>query len=204
MRRSYKVLGAGAAFAGLTAWQRAHPSAFPYSLRWLLAFPQPYLDQRSFESVLEPQRGERMLEIGPGTGRNALGVAEAISPDGILEILDLQQEMLDSVMEKARRRGLTNIRPTRGDATSLPYESASLDAAYMVTVLGEIPDRDACIAELNRVLKPGGRLLFGESVLDPHVVTLGRLREQLGAHGFEHELTRGRSPIGYFARFRKP
>jgi len=60
-----------------------------------------------------------------------------------------------------------NITPTRSDARELPYEDDSFDAAYLVAVLGEIPDQNAALRELARVLKPGGRLVVGELVGDP-------------------------------------
>ena len=50
-----------------------------------------------------------------------------------------------------------------------------------MTVLGEIPDQDAALRELARVLKPGGRLVVGELFGDPHMVTSGKLRERAGA-----------------------
>jgi SAM-dependent methyltransferase len=70
-------------------------------------------------------------------------------------------------------------------------------------VLGEIPDQDAALAELHRVLKPGGRLVVGETFVgDPHVVTFGGLRERAERTGLRFEERVG-SPFGYFARFRK-
>jgi trans-aconitate 2-methyltransferase len=54
---------------------------------------------------------------------------------------------------------VTNITATQGDARRLPYGNAAFDAAYLVAVLGEIPDEDAALRELARALKPGGRLI---------------------------------------------
>ena len=144
-----------------------------------------------------------MLEVGPGTGYYTLDVAEWVGPGGSVDILDLQQEMLDHTMRRAGERGLANITPTQSDATAMPYEDGTYDAAYLVTVLGEIPDQDAALRELARVLKPGGRLVVGELLGDPHYVTLSALRLRAAAAGLSFERRSG-SALGYFARFSKP
>src|SRR5205807_147736 len=127
-------------------------------------------------------------------------VADWIGPDGRLAIFDLQQEMLDHTMRAAGERGLTNLEPTQGDATQLPYPDASFDAAYLVTVLGEIPDQVAALRELSRVLEPGGRLVVGELMGDPHVVLLGRLKQRAESAGLRFQRRVG-GVLGYFARF---
>jgi SAM-dependent methyltransferase len=100
----------------------------------------------------------------------------------------------------ARERGLENIAPTQGDARELPYPDDTFDAAYLVTVLGEIPDQEAALRQLARVLKPGGRLVVGELLGDPHWVSPAKLRTRAEAAGLRFERRAG-SPLGYFARF---
>jgi ubiquinone/menaquinone biosynthesis C-methylase UbiE len=102
-------------------------------------------------------------------------------------------------MERVAERGISNIRPTLGDAQDLPYEDDSFDAAVLVTVLGEIPDQDAALRELRRVLRPGGRLITGELFGDPHYVTEGRLRGGAEPAGFTFERRVG-PRLAYFAR----
>jgi len=122
---------------------------------------------------------------------------------GTVELFDLQQEMLDHVSERAGQRGLSNLVATQGDATDLPYEAGSMDAVVLTAVLGEIPDRAAAIAEIARVLKPGGRLVVGELFGDPHFTAPGRV-ERLGvAAGLVLE-DRSGPWIGSFTRLRKP
>lgn len=199
MRGPLVLAGGAAAVAG---WLYAHrnPSACPYSQRWLLKFPRPFLTPGPVLSVLAPKPGERILEIGPGTGYHSFAVAEALGSDGTLAIFDLQQQMLDDVMAEARERGVTNIEPRQGDATQLPYEDASFDGAFLVTVLGEIPDGDTTLRELHRVLKPGGRVVFGETILDPHIVFPGDLRRRAEAAGFRHDHQQGIAPLGWLDR----
>jgi SAM-dependent methyltransferase len=190
--------------AGLAAgayWARTHPSACPYGLRVLLG-PRPFISRERLLEVLEPIPGERILEVGPGTGYYTLDVAARLD-GGSLAAFDVQQEMLDHLMREAGARGISNVEPTAGDARALPYPDASFDAAYLVTVLGEVPDQDAALRELYRVLEPGGRLVVGELALgDPHFVTPGKLFAATDAAGFTLERRVG-PPFGYFALLRR-
>jgi SAM-dependent methyltransferase len=194
------VLGA-VVIAAAVYWARTHPSACPYSLRVLLG-PRPFIGRERLLEVLEPAPGERILEVGSGTGYYTLGVAARLD-GGSLAAFDVQQEMLDHVTREASARGISNVEPKLGDARALPYLDASFDGAYLVTVLGEIPDQAAALRELHRVLKPRGRLVVGELALgDPHFVAPGKLTAAAEAVGFELEQRVG-PPFGYFALLRR-
>jgi len=119
-----------------------------------------------------------------------------------VEIVDVQPEMLEHTMRRARERGVDNVAATEADARSLPHPDGSFDAAFLVAVLGEIPDQDAALRELARVLRPGGRLVVGELFGDPHWVRPGRLRTRAEAAGL-HFARRSGSRLGYFARFER-
>jgi ubiquinone/menaquinone biosynthesis C-methylase UbiE len=99
--------------------------------------------------------------------------------------------MLDHTLGRAHEAGIANIDGTEADARTLPFEDASFDAAYLVAVLGEIPDRGAALRELRRVLRPGGRLVVGELFGDPHMVTPGALRREAEAAGLRFERRAG-------------
>ena len=182
-------------------WWRKNPSACPYGQRFFVEAPHPLITRDRLRQILEPQLGERVLEIGPGTGYYTLDLAEWVGPDGAVEIFDIQQEMLDHTVERARERGISNVHPMLGDARSLPYEDDSFDAAALTAVLGEIPDPDAALREINRVLKPGGRVIVGELFGDPHMVTLSSLRRRAEAASLVFEGHVG-PKLGYFARLR--
>lgn len=202
MSRGWAAAGLlGAAAAGGALWWRRHPSACPYGQRFWVQAPHPWVTRGRLRETLGPQPGERVLEIGPGTGYYALPLAGWLSPGGTLDILDLQSEMLAHVMRRAAADGVANIRPTEGDATALPYGDDAFDAAYIAVALGEIPDQQAALRELRRVLRVGGRLVVGEMALDPHFVRFGALRERAVAAGLRFEARSG-SPLGYFASFR--
>jgi ubiquinone/menaquinone biosynthesis C-methylase UbiE len=201
------VLGLGAALlaGGAVMWAtraRRNPAACPYGQRLFLDLPRPFMRRQTLLAMLDPAPGERVLEVGPGTGYYSLDVARQIAPDGRLDVLDLQQPMLDELMRRAADRGITTIVPTVGDARDLPFPEATFDAAFLVATLGEIPDRDRALRELRRVLKPGGRLVVGEGQPDPHMLTIDDLRARTESIGFIFDTHEG-TPFGYFARFRR-
>jgi ubiquinone/menaquinone biosynthesis C-methylase UbiE len=195
--RLLALLGAGIGAAAL--WWRKNPSACPYSQRFWVKAPHPLITRERLRRTLEPQPGERLLEIGPGTGFYTLDLAEWVGSAGSLEIFDLQQQMLDHTMRRVGERGLGNVVATQGDARSLPFDDSSFDGVVLVTVLGEIPDQDAALAEIVRVLRPEGRLVVGELLSDPHYVAPGALAARGEAAGLRLERRDG-PPFGYFAR----
>jgi ubiquinone/menaquinone biosynthesis C-methylase UbiE len=199
LKRAFAV--AALAVLAVAYWWRKNPSACPYGQRFWVEAPHPFITRARLREILEPESGERVLEVGPGTGYYTLELAEWVGDEGAVEIFDLQQEMLEHTMRAAADRGLANVRPTQGDAQSLPYDDDSFDAAVLVTVLGEIPDQDAALRELERVLKPGGRLVVGELFGDPHMVTLTSLRRRAEAAGLVYEGRVG-PKLGFFARLR--
>jgi len=195
------VLVGGASLLAYVVRQRKDPSACPYGLRFSLALPRPFVTRSRLREILSPEPGERVLEVGPGTGYYSLDAARWLEPDGALEVLDTQQEMLDHAMRRAHALSISNIIPTRGDAQTLLYPDGHFDAAYLVATLGEIPDKERALRELRRVLKPGGRLVVGESQPDPHMVSFDRLRMLADVAGLSYERRVG-GRLGYFASFR--
>jgi ubiquinone/menaquinone biosynthesis C-methylase UbiE len=105
-------------------------------------------------------------------------------------------------MRRARDAGLgERIHPCQGDARELPYADDTFDAAYLVTVLGEIPDQEAALRELARVVKDGGRVVVGELLGDPHVVLPKALASRADAAGLTIDGHEG--PVfGRFTRLR--
>jgi SAM-dependent methyltransferase len=197
-----RIVLAGAALAGLgyALYWRKNPSACPYSQRFWVQAPHPGITRERLREIIEPTEGERILEIGPGTGYYTLDMAEWVGTEGAIEVFDIQQEFLDHTMRAAGERGVENVVPTKGDATDLPYPDSSVDAVVLTAVLGEIPDRAAALREIERVLRPGGRLVVGELFGDPHFTTFASLQDQCAgaALGFED---RSGNWFGYFARF---
>jgi SAM-dependent methyltransferase len=199
MRRALVIAGAGLLAAAY--WWRKHPSACPYGQRFWVEAPHPLITRERLRRVLGPASGERILEIGPGTGYYTLDLAEWVGAEGRVDIFDLQREMLDHTLRRAGERGIVNVHDAQGDARDLPYEDASFDAVLLVAVLGEIPDPDKAMAEVARVLRASGRVVVGELAGDPHFVTPGALRNRGEGAGLRLDLRDG-PPFGYFARLR--
>jgi ubiquinone/menaquinone biosynthesis C-methylase UbiE len=196
------ALIAAAAAAATAAWWCTDSAPYPYAQHWLLDLPLPFLTNRRLNALLGVRPGERVLEIGPGTGLQALHVAALLGAAGRLDIVDIQQPMLDHVMRRAAARNIGPIVPARAEARDLPFDDASFDAAYLVTVLGEIPDPAAGLREIRRVLKPGGRLVVGEFA-DRHYVPLVTLLGYANDAGLRPSAWLG-PPLAYFARLQVP
>lgn len=181
-------------------WNRQDPIPCPHFMRWMLLLPRGPHSPQHLERILKPRSGERILEVGPGVGVHALPIAKALAPGGVLDALDIQHEMLDDLKRRAVKAGITNIAATQGDAQSLPYPRHTFDAAYMIGILGEIPDETAALRELRRVLKPKGRLVIGEFLIDPDYVALSALEKKARDAGLVLERTAG-PRFSYFALF---
>lgn len=194
------VFALGADVAG-RVWSRRTPVPMPYFMRWILLLPRGPHSPKNLERVLKPRSGERILEIGPGVGVHALPVASLLLPNGVLDVLDVQQDMLDNLARRAATRGLTNIAPKHGDAQKLPYPDQTFDAAYLIGVLGEIPNPIVAMCELKRVLKPTGRLVISEILIDPDFISLRALQEKARSAGFVLERSAGPGFV-YSAVFR--
>jgi ubiquinone/menaquinone biosynthesis C-methylase UbiE len=193
------ALLAGGGLLGAALWWRTHPSACPYSQRFWVEAPHPFITRARLREILEPREGERLLEVGPGTGYYSLPVAGWLAPGGSLDVVDVQHEMLDHTVRRASEEGIDNIAPALADARELPFGEDTFDGAYLVTVLGEIPDQDAALRELRRVVRSGGRIVVGELFGDPHMVTHSALTRRALAAGLRVERKLG-GPLWHFTR----
>jgi ubiquinone/menaquinone biosynthesis C-methylase UbiE len=128
--------------------------------------------------------GATVLELGPGNGYFSIEAARLLGSGGRLVCLDIQPPMLADLRGRLATAGVTNANPILGDAHHLPLTDASVDVAFLVTVLGEIPDRPQGLAELRRVLKPGGILSITESLTDPDYQFEDTVRDVCRACGF--------------------
>lgn len=99
--------------------------------------------------------GMRLLDVGCGPGSITLGLAEAVAPGEVVGV-DLRPEPLQGARAEAARRGISNVRFELGSAYELPFEDGSFDAAFAHVVLMHLRDPVAALAEMRRVLKPGG------------------------------------------------
>lgn len=103
---------------------------------------------------LDVRPGERALDVACGTGAATRVLAERVGPDGQVVGIDLNPLMLGVAASLA----LTNVELREGDAASLPFDDAEFDLALCQQGLQFVPEPEAAIAEMARVLRPGGRV----------------------------------------------
>jgi len=149
---------------------------------------------------LEP--GTTVLELGPGTGYFTPEAARRLGPEGRLICLDIAPSSLERLRDKVDRLGLTTVLPCIGDAQRLPLADGSIDQAFLVAVLGEIPDPGRALGELHRVLRPGGVLAVTEFLPDPDYALWQTVQRQVEPCGFRLEERAGNFWT-YTLRFRK-
>lgn len=150
---------------------------------------------------LEP--GQSILEIGPGPGRLLIPASIRILPGGQATGIDVQPKMIDRLNSRAKAAGVSNLTAQVGDATRLDLPDGSFDLVFMCTVLGEVPDRAAALAECARVLRPGGTLAITEIIGDPHYQSRSKVKQLAEAAGLISLGDEGNWRI-YTARYQKP
>jgi len=159
----------------------------PSALAWLLDNPVRRRYIRLLLDRVGIRPGERVLELGPGPGAFTIDAARRVGPQGRLIAVDIQPEMIAQVEKRVQAAGLDNVELHVASAYDLPLGDASIDRAFLVTVLPEIPDRHRALAELRRVLKPGGVLSITEEFPDPDYLFPFETIRLVEASGFSLE-----------------
>mgnify|MGYP001233459492 CR=1 FL=1 len=150
--------------------------------------------------------GMHVLEVGCGSGAYTTFVARAVGPEGKVEALDIQPAMLAQLEKKLTKpafQDIDNITLHQANAYQLPFGDQELDLVYLITVLPEIPDQARALAEIYRVLKPGGILAVAELLLDPDYPLKSTTTHRCQAAGFALQEVQDNF-WSYTARFVKP
>ena len=150
--------------------------------------------------------GMRVLEIGCGSGAFTTFVARAVGPTGDVAALDIQPGMLAQLERKLNRvenQDIDNVRLHLSSAYEMPFQAETFDVVCMVTVLPEIPNQRRALAEVIRVLKPGGILAVSEFLVDPDYPLRSTTVRAGVLAGFRLEATMG-NLWNYTVRFKKP
>lgn len=115
--------------------------------------------RRQALDCLDIQPGCSALDVGCGTGDLTLMLAERVGPGGQVVGLDFSPSMLQVGRDKCRRHQLTNVQLLPGDALALPCRANSFDYVTTAFALRNFPNLRAALQEMQRVLRPGGKLL---------------------------------------------
>ena len=172
------------------AWRiasRRYTLPCPVWMKWLLYPPSSgKVSARTQKTIglLDARLGMSVLDAGCGPGRLTIPLAQRVGPEGEVTAMDLQEGMLREVQDRARHANLNNIRFLRAGIGKGTLERDRFDRAVLITVLGEIPDREAALREIFEALKPGGILLVEETIRDPYFQTRSTVTRLAGAAGF--------------------
>lgn len=116
--------------------------------------------RRVVRDLLAAQPGERVLDIGAGPGFLAAELATAVGPGGRVCGIDISDDMLAIAQTRADVPGGARVELERADANHIPYPDESFDVATATQVLEYVADLPGALAEIRRVLRPGGRVLL--------------------------------------------
>jgi SAM-dependent methyltransferase len=166
---------------------------FPTGRAWAqeLGYPEPELSRvpeasvGSFAGVANhwtlgrAESGDVVLDLGCGAGTDLLIAAQMTGRDGRVIGVDMTTAMLDQVRASAEQMGIDHVETHESLIEQLPLEDASVDLVISNGVIDLVPDKDAVLDEIDRVLRPGGRLQIADVVIQQEVSEDARKRIDL-------------------------
>jgi SAM-dependent methyltransferase len=159
IRTTYEAatpVGCGVAQSLYTPYELA--GVAPEAIRWALGVGNP-VRHAALRS------GEIVLDVGCGTGLDALIAARRVGPGGRVIGLDMTPAMLDGARGNAAAMGLHHVEWREGLMEALPLPDATVDVVLCNGVLNLSTRKSRALAEMRRVLRPGGRLALADLVL---------------------------------------
>jgi arsenite methyltransferase len=165
---------------------------FPTGRSWAeeLAYPSelanvPEASTESFAGVANHfvlgrlEEGATVVDLGCGAGTDLLIAAQMVGPEGKAIGIDMTASMLERARKSAEEMGLGNVELHEGLIESLPLDDESVDVVISNGVIDLIPDKEAVFSEIDRVLKPGGRLQIADVIIHKEVSEDARQRIDL-------------------------
>jgi len=124
--------------------------------------------------------GETVLDLGSGGGIDCFLAARKVGAAGRVIGVDMTEEMVRLARENAAKSGLKNVEFLQGEIESLPVEDATVDAVISNCVINLSTDKERVFCEVYRVLKPGGRMMVSDIVLDGELPE--KIKESVAAY----------------------
>jgi SAM-dependent methyltransferase len=131
-------------------------------------------------AVADLHAGDRVLDLGSGGGIDVLLSAKRVGPTGFAYGVDMTDEMLELARANAAEAGATNVEFRKGTIEELPFDDASVDVIISNCVINLSTDKAAVLAEMFRVLAPGGRVGVSDVVAEDHLSL--EQRAERGSH----------------------
>jgi arsenite methyltransferase len=144
-----------------------------YAPAWLYGIPEASV--ASFAGTGNPfsvgglQPGERVIDVGCGGGIDSLIAASMVGPSGHVIGIDMTPSMVEKARASAAAANVNNVEFREGFGEALPVEDGWADVVISNGVLNLMPDKDAALREMARVLNPGGRLQIGDILVQKPV-----------------------------------
>ena len=160
MRTAALVVGAVLALLPLDAQEGRDRRLFPPEELGVLEGPDRDAWQKP-ELVMDALRigeGSVVADLGAGGGWFTVRLARRVGPNGLVYAQDVQPQMLEAIRRRVAREGLDNVRRVQGERTDPKLPASSLDAVLIVDAYYEFPDPAALLRQVERALRPGGRV----------------------------------------------
>ena len=176
---------------------------FPYQYAFTLLIPlrNIFLSPKQLINRLELTDRMNVLEVGPGPGYYSPAIAKILT-NGKLVLADIQKEMLDFSKKRLEKKGITNVEYYLCDGSTFHFRDETFDRIFLVSVLGEVGNKENYLHEFYRILKYDGILSISELPGDPDRLTIEEVKTLTGKHGFEFYKLYG-SKRNYTINFKK-
>jgi arsenite methyltransferase len=125
-------------------------------------------------AVADLRDGERVLDLGSGGGIDVLLSARRVGPAGFAYGVDMTDDMLRLARQNAAKAGASNVEFRKGQIEDLPLDDGSVDVVISNCVINLSTDKPAVLAEMFRVLAPGGRIGISDIVAEDHITPADR------------------------------